>query len=269
MGSLSVGPFVFSSALVVIAAAALISLGIAKLLGKRSNIDVKGDLFKIGVVGVITARIAYVVTFFDDYRQFPWSMIDLRDGGFVVSAGLIAAISRRRAHVAGAEAVPRTGAIDAGRCNVLACRSNCTLVVAPEPKVLPAQVFASTGGQPMALTAFTGKPLVINLWATWCPPCRVEMPVLAEAQARNPDIGFIFVNRGETVDVVQTFLKQQRLTLENVLLDDHATLGRYAGSDALPTTLFFDAHGILIDRRIGDLSAASLAARTSSYCGSR
>src|SRR3546814_20828824 len=52
-------------------------------------------------------------------------------------------------------------------------------------------------GPPIALAANSGKPRVVNLWATWCPPCRREMPVLAEAARDAEDVEFLFVNQGE------------------------------------------------------------------------
>ncbi len=60
-------------------------------------------------------------------------------------------------------------------------------------------------GQPVSLQDLAGKPLVINLWATWCPPCRREMPVLAAAQQANPDVRFVFVNQGEGQLLVEKF----------------------------------------------------------------
>src|SRR5690606_40886240 len=55
------------------------------------------------------------------------------------------------------------------------------------------------GGE-VRLPTFIGQPTVVNLWATWCPPCRREMPVLRDAQQRYPDIAFIFANQGESAE---------------------------------------------------------------------
>jgi thiol-disulfide isomerase/thioredoxin len=104
-----------------------------------------------------------------------------------------------------------------------------------------------------------GKPLVVNLWATWCPPCRSEMPVLAQAQERVSGVNFSFANQGEYAPTVQKYLAASQLSLANVLLDPGKKLGQQLGSMALPTTLFFDASGRLVDTHIGALSSASLA----------
>ncbi|HAQ27862.1 MAG TPA: peroxiredoxin, partial [Pseudomonas sp.] len=111
----------------------------------------------------------------------------------------------------------------------------------------------------VALQDFVGKPLVVNLWATWCPPCRREMPVLAEAQRTESDVTFLFVNQGEGERVIADFLDTEGLGLENVLLDTGGRLGQHVGSTALPTTLFYDAEGRQVGSHLGELSRASLA----------
>ncbi|WP_155718381.1 TlpA family protein disulfide reductase, partial [Pseudomonas fluorescens] len=104
-----------------------------------------------------------------------------------------------------------------------------------------------------------GGPLVINLWATWCPPCRREMPVLENAQRMRPDVTFLFVNQAESMQSVSTYLATQGLNLDNVLFDASGRLGQAVGSMALPTTLFYQADGRLINSHLGELSEASLA----------
>ena len=101
--------------------------------------------------------------------------------------------------------------------------------------------------------------MVVNLWASWCPPCIREMPVLEQAQKDNPDITFVFVNQGEQHETIVHFLNQHNLTLNNVLTDTRSGLGRTTGSQALPTSLFYDAQGRQVNAHLGELSAASLA----------
>jgi thiol-disulfide isomerase/thioredoxin len=125
---------------------------------------------------------------------------------------------------------------------------------------LPMVSLNSLDGTPTDLAAMSkGRPMVVNLWATWCPPCRREMPVLAAAQQQESQVTFVFTNQGEGSAVVQRFLGASGLTLSNVLLDPVTALGRAVGSTALPTTLFYDASGQLVDTHLGELSAASLA----------
>ncbi|HTN35184.1 MAG TPA: TlpA disulfide reductase family protein, partial [Marinobacter sp.] len=96
-------------------------------------------------------------------------------------------------------------------------------------------------------------------------PCIREMPVLEEAQRDNPGITFVFVNQGEHAETVQQFFSKHNLALQNVLLDTSGSLGRIAGSQALPTTLFYTADGKQVDAHLGELSRASLAHNLKSF----
>ncbi len=85
------------------------------------------------------------------------------------------------------------------------------------------------------------------------------MPVLAEAQAKEEALTFLFVNQGEGDGEILRFLEAGGLDLENVLLDSGGRLGQHVGSMTLPTTLFYDAEGRQIGNHLGELSRASLA----------
>ena len=103
--------------------------------------------------------------------------------------------------------------------------------------------------------------MALNLWASWCPPCLREMPLLQDAQQQRSDVRFIFANQGEDEVAVRDFFRKQPLRLQHVLLDPAGALGREYGSVALPTTLFFDADGRLSSVHLGELSAATLASK--------
>jgi thiol-disulfide isomerase/thioredoxin len=120
---------------------------------------------------------------------------------------------------------------------------------------------ALNGSGDVALSAYKGKPTVVNLWAAWCPPCRREMPVLQQAQTAHPEIQFVFANQGESSEAVMAFLSKEKLPLQNVLLDGRQQIAELFRQHALPTTLFFDAAGKLVDMRIGELSRATLTQR--------
>ena len=134
---------------------------------------------------------------------------------------------------------------------------------------MPQVVLTTLEGRSVPLESLKGQPMVVNLWATWCPPCRREMPVLRDAQVRDQDVVFVFANQGESADKVRKYLDSEGLSLGNVLLDPTGELARQIGSRAMPTTLFFDGKGRLADTRIGELSAATLAQRIESLRSSR
>ncbi|MCF5646703.1 redoxin domain-containing protein, partial [Pseudomonas syringae] len=123
---------------------------------------------------------------------------------------------------------------------------------------LPETTLRNMNGEPVNIADHQGKPIVINLWATWCPPCRREMPVLRDMQLERPDIVFLFVNQAESADTVSRYLSAQGLALRNSLLDTDGEFARQVGSVALPTTLFYSPQGRLTGSHLGEMSRASL-----------
>ena len=85
--------------------------------------------------------------------------------------------------------------------------------------------------------------------------------MLQEAQQNHPDVGIVFVNQGEHPAVIEQFMEKESLQLRNVVADSKAMLGQLAGSRALPTTLFIDGEGRIIDAHLGELSQAKLASK--------
>jgi thiol-disulfide isomerase/thioredoxin len=131
---------------------------------------------------------------------------------------------------------------------------------------LPTLELKTLAGKGATLASVSqGKPMVVNLWATWCPPCRREMPVLAEAQQRETEVIFALVNQGEDQARILRYLNSSQLKLENVLIDSSSALGHAIGSTALPISLFYDASGHLVDTHVGALSTATLAAKLSPF----
>ena len=109
-----------------------------------------------------------------------------------------------------------------------------------------------------------GALYVLNFWATWCPPCVREMPVLHAAQVDNPAVNFVFINQGESAERVSHWLAARNLPLRNVLLDRESQALKAFEQRGLPTTLFFDAKEQLVSTRTGELSAATLAEKLGS-----
>jgi thiol-disulfide isomerase/thioredoxin len=128
--------------------------------------------------------------------------------------------------------------------------------------MLPVAQLTTLAGNTTDLpTLAAGKPMVVNLWATWCPPCRLELPFLSAAQRQESEINFVFVDQGEDAVTVERYLNTVHLKLANVVLDTGNKLGREIGSTGLPITLFYDSSGRMVDSRIGALSPALLDAK--------
>ncbi|MGA1168421.1 MAG: TlpA family protein disulfide reductase, partial [Burkholderiaceae bacterium] len=116
-------------------------------------------------------------------------------------------------------------------------------------------------GQPVALGQWRGQPLLVNFWATWCPPCVEELPLLdaayAKANGRWPMLA-VAIDRASSVT---SFLQRQPLRMPVVVAalggtDTARDLGNRAGG--LPFSVQFDAQGRVAHRKLGKLDEADL-----------
>ena len=241
----------------------ILALALATLVGwrvaKRGGENPELVLFSLFLLGLLAARIGFVIAYWRYFHQDPLQMLDLRDGGFVVWAGLLAVVVG--AVIWGSRRAGLRRPLGWGLCSGLAfwLLASLSSNLYEKGTQLPDMVLRNANGESVQLGSYKGGPLVINLWATWCPPCRREMPVLQNAQHQHENVTFLFVNQGESMQSVSTFLETQGLNLSNVLFDSGGQLGQKVGSMALPTTLFYNADGRLLASHLGELSEASLA----------
>ena len=265
MSSVTLGPVAFPGELVLLGATLALALLMAALWRRRWQVDVSAQVWRGLWLGLLAARLSFVLEFASVYADAPWQMLNLRDGGWNSWAAWVAVVgyvgwlalgqARRSAQrQALSVTLVLAAAVWWGGSAVL------SLLTAQGPQ-LPALSLGRLDAGEQSLAAFAGRPVVLNLWATWCPPCQREMPALQRAQQQYPGVHFVFANQNESREQVQRFLALKGLTLHNVLLDEHGALARHFQQRGLPTTFFFDADGTLVDQRTGELSEASIAQR--------
>lgn len=253
IGPLIVTPFVFT--LVIAFFAALLA---GWLVGRKTKTAVEPIMSNMLIWGVLAARVAFVALYIGDYLQQPWRIIDVRDGGFIREAGLIAAI------LVGIYYFWRTpplrkvlGSALATGLLIWGVGTGLFKILQPVPPNISELPLLALTGEPKNFGGH-GKPVVANLWATWCPPCRREMPVLANAQQHATKIDFILVNQGESAEDILSYVNQQAFALEHLYLDQSGVWAERLGAAGMPTTLFFDAGGNLVGSHTGELSLESL-----------
>ena len=259
MDVVTLGPLVLPVSTLLVLAAILVANGLAEWYRRRTGNDAGPIVWKMIIGGFVAARIVFVLRHHDIFLANPLAALDIRDGGFDRTVGLIVAcaiaaeLTRRHASLRR----PVLAATLAG-CAVWFGGTLLSQAFAPPHAPLPDVAVRRLDGSAVSLRAFQGKPLAVNLWATWCPPCRREMPALRAAQQANPGVAFVFVNQGESAATVGQYLAAQGLKMANVVIDPAGQLAARTGSPGYPTTLFYDARGVLRFRHAGELSEATL-----------
>lgn len=265
---IGLGPF--SIHLVAIAIGAIVSLGVASALARRLALHPSASagwaLLDAFFWGLLAARFGYIVRNWEDYATTPKAVLAVGDGGFTWWVGLFAAAIALWLKTRSGPALrkPAFGGMLAGIAIWLAAMGAVDSMYRYAPP-LPDSSLMTMANEPISLKAYTGRPVVLNLWASWCPPCRREMPVFEMAQKTYPDIAFVAVNQGESQQQVKAFIEHNGLTLDHVLLDPFSTITRTMSARGLPTTLFFDPEGRMVDSHVGELTSATLRDKLSRH----
>lgn len=261
--SLSIGPISLPFDRLLLLICLAIAFVVGAMAAKKEGASVDGRIAGIFIIAMIAARISFVIQYWQEYQGSFWAMMDIRDGGFdglmAIITGLIALVGFGWKQTKGRKALLK--GVMSG-VMVWSLTTVSLWAIKDTSQQLPQILVKQLDGDTVDLNQVEqGKPRVINLWATWCPPCRREMPVLEEAQQTMDGIGFVFVNQGEHSAIIEQYLQQETLQLDNVMADTAGSLGYQVGSRALPTTLFVNAQGQLVDAHLGELSKATLKAK--------
>ena len=118
----------------------------------------------------------------------------------------------------------------------------------------PDLAFEGADGRPTRLSAFRGRPLLVNLWATWCAPCVVEMPSLDRLALRQPEgqgLQVIAISQDNGRQKVTDFFATRNFQRLQPFLDTRMDLMMTLGTGTLPTTILYDSQGREVWRMIG------------------
>jgi len=163
---------------------------------------------------------------------------------FIIFAGIVAIMPL----LASGEPSTCTGqkAMDSGINNFL--------VTAPPAPIADVPFFDRNGDE-VRLSDYKGTPLVMNFWATWCPPCVAEMPALDRLKELLADSGIDVLAIDEDrngAELAAKFYEANQIANLDILIDRKMALIKAAGVSALPTTLFIDADGNEIATVVGE-----------------
>ncbi len=233
-------------------------------------------------LGLIGARLGFVVTNWSAFRDTPWTALYFWQPGYLPVAGLLVGAGyafwrlrhqEPRQRLRYVRALGTSFALAALLIGVVVA----TMQIRFDPTVLrpgdsvPNFTLQTLDGKPVTFSSLQGQAIVLNFWATWCPPCRREMPLLDAVQKdyRTRGVTIVGIDLGEPMDLVRAYVQSVGVTYPiwvdttnpgPVLDRTHELYNRFGGV-GLPTTFFIDANGIIRDRYIGELNRAFLQNR--------
>jgi len=152
--------------------------------------------------------------------------------------------------------VPTTAATVVGRPTTAI--ENINRPVGPQENAqAPDFTVVDLNGQKLRLSDFRGKRVLLNFWATWCPPCRAELPQIQAAHVKYGKDGFVVlgVDFGESKEQVSKFAKENGLTYLLTLDETGEALTAY-NVRGIPATFFIDRQGIIVMKQAGAVTTA-------------
>jgi cytochrome c biogenesis protein CcmG/thiol:disulfide interchange protein DsbE len=123
----------------------------------------------------------------------------------------------------------------------------------------PAFQLQDLDGKPWSLADLAGEPVVINVWSTWCLPCKAEHPLLLEAAQATPQVRFLGLIYSDDPQKVRRYLRDAGSAYAHLVDPDNRVAIDY-GVTGVPETFFIDRRGVLRHKHTGPLDAAILRA---------
>lgn len=256
--TLPLGPLTLAADRFIAIAAIAVFLAILGWIARKADYEKSGRraAWIAVIVGILAARTGFVITNLAAYQPDPWSVFYIWQGGFSAAWGVAAGAAALLLCWRGPE---RHKALAALAATALVWFGLNQTVVARQQLPMPESLSVTRlTGQPLALDELRGKPFVINLWATWCPPCRREMPMLIDVANDIPGTPILLVNQGEPVSTVIRYLHREQLGAQAIMLDPKSRISAALDVGAYPATLFVDANGIIRHIHTGEISRAAL-----------
>lgn len=131
-------------------------------------------------------------------------------------------------------------------------------VVTLTPGPAPERPLTTLEGEEVSLQTWQGQGIILNFWATWCVPCREEMPALAKIHEENPDVIVVGVNYLENAEATRGFVEELNLPFP-IIVDEKGFLVGDMYVKALPTTFFINKEGNIVMQHIGVLDEQLLS----------
>ena len=256
MTALSVGPFLLAGDRLTVLIAGAFLIGASALLTRLVDRRIGDWSFAVVPLAVIAARVAFVVSAPEGFWREPFRVVAFWDGGMSWWAGLLA--SAAFTVVKFRDFRLRSWTLGTLAATLFVWNLAWQLAAVTPAIAAPEFALPTLGGEQRSLRDFAGRPTVVNLWATWCPPCRREMPMLVEAAKQRRDTNFVFANQGEGPSQILSYTSNSGLTIDNLLLDQFRSLSQHYSIQGYPATIFLDANGVARKIHYGEITREAL-----------
>lgn len=255
MSGFVVGPLALPADTAAVLAGLLAFVIFGQIFVRRFDERLERWIGRAILAAILGARIVHVVAHWDVFATEPLRALAVWQGGSWVGAALGLAIATALASKRTWKALPLAAC---GMAAFFAAWGTVGFIAHREPfPPAPAVVLYDLERSPFTL-AERKRPAVLNLWATWCPPCRRELPVMAELAKSNADVDFIFANQGESRETIRAYLQDAGLSLDIALVDTASILSRHYSAIGTPTTLFLNSDGTVSSSHLGEITREAL-----------
>lgn len=259
MGALTLGPLVLSLDRAYAGLGFAVLLVAAELLARRGGPEVAAWGWYAAIAAFVGARLGFVVVNAGYFLDRPGDIVAIWQGGFEPWWGVAAAAVVSGVFAWRSQSVRRV-APSVGIAAIAAWwlpSALSTPAAQLTDAVLPSVTLEALDGTDVRLDGLATVSIV-NVWATWCPPCRRELPVLFDAAERHPDVAVVLVNQRESAAQVRDYLASQGFPTRGVVLDRFGVVGSELSVAGLPTTFAVDGSGRVVDVHVGEISAPAL-----------
>lgn len=280
--AISIGPFLIPTRPFSVVVSLLIAVWACGQIAQRIGLEkgwVRTTSERAVWIGLIGARVGYVIANWRAFADTPWTALYFWQPGYSAYTGIAlgAAYVFWQANRRGASERSRYLLALAGGytlASALVFSTALAMELYRDPGTLgkgdPVTDFTlqNLAGDTVSFSELAGRAVILNFWATWCPPCRREMPALNTVHLKYASQGvtIVGVDVGESHDTVQRFVEQMEVTYPIWLnagafardFDNSSDVYKRFGGVGLPTTFFIDAGGVIRWIHVGELNRAFL-----------
>ncbi len=287
----SLGPLLIPTRPLILVLCLLFAIWLSGWLATRYQIDksqAKAGVEYIAWFALLGARLGFVILNWDAYQATPWTALYLWQPGYLYQTGLLFGAGYLLWHIYNCSSQlrkPFLGLLVGSyvAAGILFTSTVYSLDLLRQPGIpgtgdrAPDFKLQNLSGETVTLSSLAGRAVILNFWATWCPPCRREMPLLDQIQKKygNKGLTVVGLDVDEPLELVKSYISSVNVSypiwvdapLETPGYDRTRAIFSRFGGVGFPSTIFIDRAGIIQNIYIGELSQGFLQYQTENILG--